>query len=242
MFGEWAGRRGHGHHDVVVLVAKFAEGAWITALLVVVMIVFMRAVNRHYVRVNREIDLDRPIVPAEVSEPIVVVPIDRWSRISEKALSFALVDVDAIFAAFTCGPATIPTRFAMSGIRTLPRRCARQGRCVPKLVTLKSPYRYILQPIVDYVLSVERESGRMQSVRAGSRTGGAALVGRNVAQPPLRPAEGDAADARQPANYRDQYSVVLSTKIRAISAPSQSKTGTIPKPARLRESRGERIV
>jgi hypothetical protein len=37
-----------------------------------------------------EIDLDRPIVPAEVREPIVVVPIDRWSRISEKALSFAL--------------------------------------------------------------------------------------------------------------------------------------------------------
>ncbi len=75
---------------LVVLVAKFVEGAWITALLVVVMILFMRAVNRHYVRVNREIDLDRPFVPAEVTEPIVVVPIDRWSRISEKALSFAL--------------------------------------------------------------------------------------------------------------------------------------------------------
>jgi amino acid transporter len=74
---------------IVVLLAKFTEGAWITVLLVAVMILFMRAVNRHYVRVNREIDLDRPIVPAEVSQPIVVVPIDRWSRISEKALSFA---------------------------------------------------------------------------------------------------------------------------------------------------------
>ena len=51
---------------LVVLVAKFAEGAWITALLVIVMILFMRAVNRHYVRVNREIDLDRPFIPAEV--------------------------------------------------------------------------------------------------------------------------------------------------------------------------------
>ena len=76
---------------VVVLVAKFAEGAWITALLVAVMILFMRAVKRHYVRVDREIDLDRPIVPARsCTEPIVVVPIDRWSRITEKALSFAL--------------------------------------------------------------------------------------------------------------------------------------------------------
>ncbi len=33
---------------LVVLVAKFAEGAWITALLVAVMILAMRAVNRHY--------------------------------------------------------------------------------------------------------------------------------------------------------------------------------------------------
>jgi hypothetical protein len=31
------------------------------------------------------------------------------------------------------------------------------GRCIPKLVTLQSPYRYILLPVVDYVLSVERE-------------------------------------------------------------------------------------
>ena len=56
-----------------------------------------------------------------------------------------------------CKPATIPTRFATSGRRTLPRRCRTAGRCVPKLVTLKSPYRYVLQPIVDYVLNVERE-------------------------------------------------------------------------------------
>src|SRR5208337_3946091 len=90
MFVNAVGALATGITTVVVLLAKFKDGAWITVLLVAVIIVFMRAVNRHYVRVNREIDLDRPFSPAEVSEPIVVVPIDRWSRISEKALSFAL--------------------------------------------------------------------------------------------------------------------------------------------------------
>src|SRR5580698_580470 len=90
MFVNAVGAAATGITAVVVLVAKFAAGAWITVLLVAVMIVFMRAVNRHYVRVNREIDLDRPIAPSAIREPIVVVPIDRWSRISEKALSFAL--------------------------------------------------------------------------------------------------------------------------------------------------------
>src|ERR1035438_3953543 len=75
---------------VVVLVAKFVEGAWITALLIVVMILLMRSVKRHYLRVDKETALDRPIQPAQCTQPIVVLPIDRWSRITEKALSFAL--------------------------------------------------------------------------------------------------------------------------------------------------------
>jgi len=141
---------------LVVLVAKFAEGAWITALLVVVMILFMRAVNRHYTRVNREIDLDRPFIPAQVSEPIVVVPIDRWSRISEKALSFALsmsCDIHCVHVQTSDDP----DPFCDDWEKDIVAPLQAAGRCIPKLVTLKSPYRYVLYPIVDYVLKVERE-------------------------------------------------------------------------------------
>jgi amino acid transporter len=89
MFLNGLGAVATGITTLVVLVAKFVEGAWITMLLIAAMIVLMRAVHRHYVRVAKEIDLDRPLAPAEVQEPIVILPIDRWSRISEKALSFA---------------------------------------------------------------------------------------------------------------------------------------------------------
>jgi amino acid transporter len=141
---------------LVVLVAKFAQGAWITALLVVVMILFMRAVNHHYVRVFREIDLDRPFVPAEVGEPIVVLPVDRWSRISEKALSFALSmssDIHCVHVETSDDPD--PFCDAWEKDIVAPLRAA--GRSIPKLVILKSPFRYVLYPIVDYVLGVERE-------------------------------------------------------------------------------------
>jgi amino acid transporter len=142
---------------LVVLVAKFAEGAWITALLIAVMIVFMRAVNRHYVHVAREIDLDRPIVPAEITEPIVVLPIDRWSRISEKAISFALSmssDIRCVHV-LTAGETDTFCDEWEDKIAA-PLRAA--GKCVPSLIMLRSPYRYILLPLVDYVLSVERET------------------------------------------------------------------------------------
>ncbi len=157
MFVNGIGAVATGITTVVVLLAKFADGAWITVLLVLVMIVFMRSVNRHYVRVNREIDLDRPIVPAEVREPIVVVPIDRWSRISEKALSFALSmssDIRCVHVQTVEGPD--PFCDAWDKDIVAPLKTA--GRCIPKLIRLQSPYRYIVTPIVDYALAVERES------------------------------------------------------------------------------------
>ena len=142
---------------LVVLVAKFVEGAWITALLVVVMILLMHGVKRHYVSVNREIDLDRPFIPAEIEEPIVVLPIDRWSRISEKALSFAL-SMSCDIRCVHVRTSDDPDPFCDAWEKEIAAPLRAMGRCIPQLVTLKSPYRYIIYPIVDYVLDAERES------------------------------------------------------------------------------------
>jgi hypothetical protein len=142
---------------LVVLMAKFVEGAWITALLVAIMILAMRLVNKHYRRVAREIDLDRPIVAAELAAPIVVIPIDRWSRISEKGISFALSmsdDIRCVHVQTSEGPDPFCDEWEEK--IAAPLRTA--GKCVPKLVTVQSPYRYIVQPVVDYVLSVEHET------------------------------------------------------------------------------------
>jgi amino acid transporter len=142
---------------LVVLVAKFIEGAWITALLVAFMILFMRQVRHHYDRVNKDINLDRPIRPADVTEPIVIVPIDRWSRISEKALSFALSmsnDIRCLHVQLTETPDDICREWEEKIAEPL----RASGKCVPRLEILQSPFRQVVQPVVDYVLKVERES------------------------------------------------------------------------------------
>ena len=142
---------------LVVLIAKFAEGAWITALLVVAMIAFMHAVKRHYVRVSREILLDRPISPATIHEPIVVLPVDRWSRITEKALSFAL----SLSGDIRCLHVQVSEQLddiCRDWEKYVAAPLRADGKCVPRLEILQSPYRYVLQPVVDYVLKVEKES------------------------------------------------------------------------------------
>ena len=157
MFVNGLGAFATGITTLVVLVAKFAEGAWITALLIALMIVAMRAVKRHYVRVNRATDLDRPIVPAQVKEPIVVVPIDRWSRITEKALSFALsmsTDIRCVHVQLGDEPDPICRDWERDVVQPL----CDAGRCIPKLEVVRSPYRYVLQPVIDYILKLEKES------------------------------------------------------------------------------------
>jgi amino acid transporter len=157
MFANGLGAVATGITVIVVLLAKFTEGAWITALLVAIMIVFMNMVKRHYVRVDREVCLDRPIVPALVQEPIVVVPLDRWSRITEKALSFALSmsnDIRCLHVQVADEPDEICKdwdKFVADPLKTA-------GKCVPKLEILQSPYRYVLQPMVEYILKAEKES------------------------------------------------------------------------------------
>ncbi|MGA8742113.1 MAG: APC family permease [Terracidiphilus sp.] len=157
MFANGLGAVATGITVIVVLMAKFTEGAWITALLVAVMIVFMHMVKRHYLRVDKEVYLDRPIQPAQLQEPIVVVPIDRWSRITEKALSFALSmsnDIRCLHVQVADDPDEICKDFD----RFIADPLKAAGKCVPKLEILQSPYRYVLQPMVDYVLKVEQQS------------------------------------------------------------------------------------
>ena len=144
---------------LVVLVAKFAEGAWITALLIALMILVMRAVHYHYQRVAAETALDRPIVPADLTEPIVVVPVDGWNRITEKAISFALsMSNDIRCVHVQAGEERDPICDIWEKDVAAPLRDA--GKCVPHLEVIKSPYRTVLQPVIDYVLQVEQTTER----------------------------------------------------------------------------------
>ncbi|HEY0784269.1 MAG TPA: APC family permease [Acidobacteriaceae bacterium] len=137
---------------VVVLVTKFLAGAWITALLVPCMIVVMVMIKRHYRRVAAETHLDTPLQLTNLQPPRVVVPVDRWSRMTEKAIRFALTispDVQGVYVDLGECETTICDTWDRDV--AAPLRAANMK--VPELVRLQSPFRYVLLPIVDHVLN-----------------------------------------------------------------------------------------
>ena len=151
MFLNGLGALATGLTTAVVLVAKFVEGAWITVLLIPALILMMRAVKRHYSEVKQEIDVSTPVYTGDLSEPIVLLPIDRWSLVSEKALRYAWTLSKEIHVLHVAGgDSTDELRSQWSGMVEAPAKAA--GLAVPKLVVLDSPYRFIVRPLVDYAI------------------------------------------------------------------------------------------
>jgi len=135
----------------VVLVAKFVDGAWITVLLIPALILMMRSVRRHYSVVALEIGKTTPVQTGNLTEPVVLLPIDRWSLVSEMALRYAWTLAKDIHVLHVRSEnETEKLRGQWSEIVEKPARAA--GLALPKLVVLDSPYRFIVKPIVDYAI------------------------------------------------------------------------------------------
>jgi len=135
----------------VVLVAKFLDGAWITVLLIPALIWMMRSVRRHYCRVAEEIEMKAPVHTGGLSEPVVLMPIDRWSLVSERALRYAWTLSREIHVLHVqCGQDTTQLSSQWGEVVEKPARAA--GLPVPRLVVLDSPYRFIVKPVVEYAI------------------------------------------------------------------------------------------
>ena len=146
---------------VVVLVAKFVQGAWVTVLLIPLLLVAMAAVRRHYHGVFLETRSVAPLELNDLTPPLVVVPIKNWSHIVKKALRFALKISPHVRAVHVdCGEGSSILR--QEWCRFVEEPTKESGVATPQLVVLPSRYRYILSPIVDYVLEAERTCPNQQ--------------------------------------------------------------------------------
>jgi amino acid transporter len=140
---------------LVVLVAKFTEGAWTTALLVPSLIFLMIAIKRHYRAVAAEIAVDRPLDITNLAHPLVVLPLDGWTRITEKGLRFALKMSDHIEAVHVDAE-DCRDQIAELWQRDVVAPLTGSGIPIPNVQFVESPYRFALMPLVEHILHLER--------------------------------------------------------------------------------------
>jgi amino acid transporter len=142
---------------IVVLVAKFLDGAWITLLFIPLLIVFFRIVRHHYHDVVVATTSCVPVVPANHGRPpIVVVPIDRWSQVSKQALEFAS-RISKEIIAIHVEPGEHSELLREDWERYVEQPFRQAGAEPPQFLVLPSPYRFVIVPLVQYVLELSEK-------------------------------------------------------------------------------------
>jgi amino acid transporter len=132
---------------LVVTVTKSAEGAWIILLMIPTLVAIFTIIRKHYDQVARELTL-RDWSPDAIGSHVVLVPIGGLQRAVVKALRYARAlskDVRAVYV-----------EIDPDVTRVLRDQWADWGQC-SRLVVLQSPYRSLMEPLLEYIEQVQSE-------------------------------------------------------------------------------------
>ena len=126
---------------LIILITKFIDGAWIAAVLIVVVFSLFKAVKFRYVAMARQLAMD-DTPPKVASKHTSLLLMPRVHRGIVKALIYAkAVDPNTTALHVTLDERTLPN---------VMREWDKYGQGVP-LVIRSSPYRSLIQPVMDYV-------------------------------------------------------------------------------------------
>lgn len=138
---------------VIVVVSKFASGAWIAVAAMAVIWLTMRGIQRHYASVAQELKpaaIDGPVTLPSSNVSIVLV--SKLHLPTLRALAYARATKPARLEAITVDVDEAETL-------RLKEEWERSNMPLP-LTVVSSPYRDITQPVVSYVKRLRLESPR----------------------------------------------------------------------------------
>lgn len=138
---------------ILVILTKFLLGAWIVLLLMPILILLFRGINRHYVRAAAEQALDDGDSPSayQQAEQIVIVPIADINKTTVNALNYARTLSPRIVGVHVTDDAEEAAH--------LQEKWEKWGEGV-NLVILESPYRSLMGPLLSYIDMVQKKRPR----------------------------------------------------------------------------------
>ncbi len=145
----------------VIIVAKFAQGGWITIVAIPCVIVLHKAIKRYYDDIDDQLRDNQPLKFHRSEPPIVLVIVREWNLMADKVLGLAMElssDVTAVRLAALEGPDV------KSEERKLREQWAKNveepARAAhfphpPQLAFLSAPYRRIHAPFLKLIKEIE---------------------------------------------------------------------------------------
>jgi hypothetical protein len=143
---------------VVIVAAKFMEGAWMTVIFVPALVVLLQAIKRHYQKILRKVERPLELHAAKLRTPIVIIPIYCWDRVAEWAVRFGLLLSDEVIAIHVSTDDDDQKQLRQLWTEKVEKPTKAAGFAIPRLEIISSPYRRIDQPILDFVRETRKKN------------------------------------------------------------------------------------
>jgi amino acid transporter len=142
---------------LIVIVTKFAEGAWLVVIVLPLLFILMLLIHRHYLRIAREVAVSGPVRLERPNEMIAVIPIEHLNALAEKALQIAYGLSNKIHVVHIKEEHS-DRDFSREWHIDVQPSLDRVGLSEANLVILKSPYRKVITPILNYIWELEAKN------------------------------------------------------------------------------------
>ncbi|HEX9038209.1 MAG TPA: APC family permease [Ktedonobacterales bacterium] len=148
---------------LVIMVTKFDRGAWIVVLLVPLLVMMFRRIARHYRSVSQQIR-QLEALPTTAVRHQALAPISRMDRVAERTLTYARSLGLQVTAVHVTTEQEDDSDFREAFYRWVhdmeqAERSQATGAAPsppPQLVVIRSPYRGLVGPFVEYVRQRQR--------------------------------------------------------------------------------------
>jgi amino acid transporter len=128
---------------LIIAVEKFSHGAWMVLIAIPVLVFLTRKVHQHYLSVSEQLSMDRCITgEKQYKHHSVIIPVSGIQQAVVSAVKYAKAISDDVVAVYVY----------IDPVETEKVRSKWDKHCmgVP-LVVLHSPYRSIVEPLMDYI-------------------------------------------------------------------------------------------
>ncbi len=136
---------------VIIIVSKFTEGAWITALVIPGFVQLFILIRRYHERIEQELATQGPLEVEGLTRPIAVVPLRRLDRLARKGLRFATMIAADVYAVQVLDERMENEDLTHQWRELVEEPAEREGLPQPKLIVVRSPYREFLGPFLRWM-------------------------------------------------------------------------------------------
>ncbi len=135
----------------IIFCSKFLEGAWLTLLIIPVLVMMFQRERNYVEKISRKVHLTSPINVKQLKSPIAVLPISVLDRIAEKGIRLGLKISSEFYVVHVTTDDDDSGDLKKKWKELVEDPSYAEQYHIPQLVIVSSKYRELIEPIINFI-------------------------------------------------------------------------------------------